>query len=86
MRLNLKLISACLFLFVGAIVSSANTLPVRREVKYGSGYVAKRNFGACQLDPGAVCGGLATSCAAALNVADINLVWGIVSCTCAALW
>jgi hypothetical protein len=87
MRLNLKFISPCLFLFVGAIVSSANTLPVRREVKYGSGYVAKRDFGSCKLDPGAVCGGLAGSCGAALVAgADVTLVWQIVSCTCAALW
>ncbi|KAK2462478.1 hypothetical protein APHAL10511_005448 [Amanita phalloides] len=86
MQLNLKLVSACLFLFVGAIVSSANTLPTRREVKYGSGYVAKRNFGNCQLDPGAVCGGLASACAGALTSPDANLVWQIVACTCAALW
>ncbi|KAK2464906.1 hypothetical protein APHAL10511_002982 [Amanita phalloides] len=86
MQLNLKLVSACLFLFVGAIVSSANTLPARQEVKYGSGYVAKRNFGNCQLDPGAVCGGLASACAGALTSPEVNLVWQIVACTCAALW
>ena len=86
MQLNLKLASACLFLFVGAIVASANVLPARREVKYGSGYVEKRNFGNCQLDPGAVCGGLASACAAALMASEVNLVWQIVACTCAGLW
>ena len=86
MQLNLKLVSACLFLFVGAIVASANVLPARREVKYGSGYVEKRNFGNCQLDPGAVCGGLASACAAALMASEVNLVWQIVACTCAGLW
>ncbi|KAF8344528.1 hypothetical protein F5887DRAFT_918088 [Amanita rubescens] len=88
MQLNLKLVSACLFLFVGAIVSSANALPAKRElVIYGSGYVAKRNFGGCPLDPGAVCGGLASTCAATLATgADVTLVWQIVSCTCAAIW
>ena len=85
MQLNLKLVSVCLFLFVGAIVSSANALP-RREVMYGSGYVEKRNFGNCQLEPGAVCGGLATACAGALTSPDANVIWQVVSCTCAALW
>ena len=85
MQLNLKLVSACLFLFVGATVSSANALP-RREVKYGSGHVAKRNFGVCQLDPGAVCRGLANACGHELTTPEADAVWKETACTCAGLW
>ncbi|KAF8704802.1 hypothetical protein AX14_013914 [Amanita brunnescens Koide BX004] len=48
--------------------------------------VAKWDFGSCQLDPGAVCGGLASACAGALTSPDANVIWQIVACTCAGLW
>lgn len=79
--LTFSILAACM---------AVTALPSSDTVKYGSGssFVerAPAAFGNCNIDPGAICGTLATACAGALTDSDASVVWQTITCVCAGLW
>lgn len=79
--LTFSILAACM---------AVTALPSSDTVKYGSGssFVerAPAAFGNCNIDPGAICGTLATACASAITDSDASVVWQTITCVCAGLW
>ncbi|EIM85627.1 uncharacterized protein STEHIDRAFT_158257 [Stereum hirsutum FP-91666 SS1] len=83
-------LQALLTFSILAACMAVTALPSSDTVKYGSGssFVerAPAAFGNCNIDPGAICGTLATACAGALTDSDASVVWQTITCVCAGLW